>query len=138
TEPHDEHDQIPTDLPKVSTTTVAIVAVVVVICSAALFALGWFPRHNRIARAEGDAQQQDTAPVVEVIQPQRKDKGFDLWLPADIRAMQETPIFPRTSGYLKRWTVDAGTHVTAGELLAEIDTPEVDAQLNQSKAVLEQ
>jgi RND family efflux transporter MFP subunit len=117
---------------------VSIVAIVVVVCFAGLFALGWFPRHARIERAESDAQQQDTAPLVEVVQPQHKDKGFDLWLPADIRAMQETPIFPRTSGYLKRWTVDAGTHVTTGQLLAEIDTPEVDAQLNQSKAVLEQ
>src|SRR5262249_1946948 len=117
---------------------VAIVAIVVVICFVGLFALGFFPRRARIERAESDAQQQDTAPVVEVVQPQHRDKATDLWLPADIRAMQETPIFPRTNGYLKRWTYDVGTPVKAGDLLAEIDTPEVDAQLNQSKATLEQ
>ena len=54
---HSEHEQIPTDLPKVSTRTVAVVAIVVVACFAGLFALGWFPRQNRIARTQEDAEQ---------------------------------------------------------------------------------
>ena len=55
-----------------------------------------------------------------------------------MRAFQETAIYPRTSGYLKRWLVDIGDQVKKDQLLAEIDTPEVDAQLNQSEATLEQ
>jgi RND family efflux transporter MFP subunit len=136
---HDDHDQIPTDLPKVSNGTVVIAGVVIVIAFIALFIIGWVPRHYRKVAAENDAQQQqDDRPVVEVIQPTRQDKGFDLILPADVRALQETPIYPRTSGYLKHWLVDIGDQVKEGQLLAQIDTPEVDAQLNQSKATLEQ
>jgi RND family efflux transporter MFP subunit len=133
-----DHDAIPTDLPKVRTGSVILVAIVVLFCFAGLFALGWFPRQHRIEQSEADARDQDARPVVDVVQPQRKSKGFDLWLPADVRAMQETPIFPRTNGYLKRWTADVGDRVKKDQLLAEIDSPEVDAQLNQSKAQLEQ
>ncbi|HEX3358117.1 MAG TPA: efflux RND transporter periplasmic adaptor subunit [Tepidisphaeraceae bacterium] len=136
---HDDHDQIPTDLPKVSTGSVFIAGVVIVIAFIALFIIGWIPRHHRKVEAEKDAQQQqDTRPMVETTQPTRQNKGFDLVLPADVRALQETPVYPRTSGYLKRWLVDIGDQVKEGQLLAEIDTPEVDAQLNQSKATLEQ
>jgi RND family efflux transporter MFP subunit len=138
-DPHaHDHDAIPTDLPKVHTGSVILVAMVILLCFAGLFALGWFPREKRIAQSEADAKEQDATPIVDVTQPQRKNKGFDLWLPADVHAMQETPIFPRTNGYLKRWTADVGDRVKKDQLLAEIDTPEVDAQLNQSKAQLEQ
>jgi RND family efflux transporter MFP subunit len=56
--------------------------------------------------------------------------------PANIRAYVETPIYARTNGYLKRWLVDIGAKVQPGQLLAEIDTPEVDQQLKQSEATL--
>src|SRR5205823_3865290 len=63
-------------------------------------------------------------------------KPFDLWLPADIRPMQDTSIFPRANGYLKWLGVDIGDHVKEGQLLAQIDTPEVDADLKQAQANL--
>ncbi len=59
-----------------------------------------------------------------------------LLLPAAVRPLLEAPIFSRANGYLKRWLVDIGAHVEAGQLLAEIDTPEVDQQLHQSRADL--
>lgn len=62
--------------------------------------------------------------------------GQELVLPGNVQAFTEAPIFARTSGYLKRWLVDIGTRVKRGQLLAEIDTPEVDQQLLQAQADL--
>jgi RND family efflux transporter MFP subunit len=132
------HDEIPTDLPKVKTGAVVVASVVVVIAFAALFALGWFPREHRMDEAKKDVDDQSSSPVVDVVQPQRKMEGADVRLPVDLRAMQETAIYPRATGYLKSWKVDIGATVKVGDLLAEIDEPEVDAQLNQTKAQLEQ
>jgi RND family efflux transporter MFP subunit len=132
------HDEIPKDLPKIGTGKIMIVAVVGVAILAGLFVLGYVPRRNRIAEANKVAQEQSEKPIVEVQLPKRVTTGGNLVLPADARAMQETPIYPRANGYLKRLLVDIGDHVKAGDLLAEIDTPEVDAQLNEAKAALEQ
>src|SRR5580658_5541912 len=60
----------------------------------------------------------------------------ELILPGNIQANYEAPIYARTSGYLKRWLVDIGTPVKAGQLLAEIESPEVDQQLRQAEADL--
>lgn len=60
----------------------------------------------------------------------------ELILPGNIQANYEAPIYARTSGYLKRWLVDIGTPVKAGQLLAEIESPEVDSQLRQAEADL--
>jgi RND family efflux transporter MFP subunit len=58
----------------------------------------------------------------------------DLVLAGDIRAFSDAPIFARTSGYLRRWTVDIGEKVKKGQLLAEIDAPEINDQLRQARA----
>jgi RND family efflux transporter MFP subunit len=64
-----------------------------------------------------------------------KGKGEEvIVLPGNVQAWHEAPIYARTSGYLKEWKTDIGTHVKAGDLLAEIDTPDVDAQLHQAEA----
>ncbi len=60
----------------------------------------------------------------------------ELILPGNLQANYEAPIYARTSGYLKRWLVDIGTPVKAGQLLGEIESPEVSAQLNQAQADL--
>ncbi|MET0518542.1 MAG: efflux RND transporter periplasmic adaptor subunit [Burkholderiaceae bacterium] len=60
----------------------------------------------------------------------------ELVLPASVRAAIDTPIYARTNGYLKRWLVDIGTPVKAGQLMAEIETPEVDDSLRQTQAAL--
>ena len=59
-------------------------------------------------------------------------------MPGDVQALQETTVYPRTSGYLKQWLVDIGDEVKAGQLLAVIDTPDVDQQLSKAKATLGQ
>jgi RND family efflux transporter MFP subunit len=71
---------------------------------------------------------------VAVIHPQRSDPNESLTLPGNVQAYVETPIYARTAGYLKKWYVDIGGRVQAGDLLAQIDTPEVDQQLRQAEA----
>ena len=75
-------------------------------------------------------------PTVAVVQPKRAAPAEELVLPANVQAFVDSPIYARTNGYLKRWYADIGAHVKAGQLLAEIDTPEVDQQLRQARADL--
>src|SRR4029079_7983994 len=75
-------------------------------------------------------------PTVSVIAPKAAAAQYEIVLPAEIRPYMDAPIYARTSGYLKKWHVDIGAHVKAGQLLAEIDAPEIDQQLQQSRADL--
>ena len=88
-----------------------------------------------------DRLQQSTdqaaIPVVDVVHPQSAAPTQEVVLPGNTLAFTDTPIYARTSGYLKRWYVDIGARVKQGELLAEIDTPEIDQQLRQARADLE-
>jgi RND family efflux transporter MFP subunit len=79
---------------------------------------------------------QEAVPSVAVITPKQGTTDQTLTLPGDIQAYFEAPIFARVSGYLKEWDQDIGARVKAGQLLAEIDTPDLDQQLNQGKADL--
>jgi len=76
--------------------------------------------------------------TVSVIHPQRGQTSSDLTLPGMIQAFSQSPIYARVDGYVRNWHVDIGAHVTKGQLLAEIDAPEVDQQLNQARAMLNQ
>jgi RND family efflux transporter MFP subunit len=75
-------------------------------------------------------------PTVAVIHPTVEPAQEDLVLPSTLQAYTESPIYARTTGYLKKWYHDIGTHVQQGELLADIDTPEIDQQLSQARADL--
>jgi RND family efflux transporter MFP subunit len=76
-------------------------------------------------------------PVVSVISPTASASTREIRLPGTTQAFTDAPIFARTNGYVKRWYFDIGAHVKAGQLLAEIETPEVDQQLQQARADLE-
>ncbi|HEV2352136.1 MAG TPA: efflux RND transporter periplasmic adaptor subunit [Terriglobia bacterium] len=82
-----------------------------------------------------ETRQMATASVL-VIHPRRAASSQEVVLPANIQAYTDSPIYARTNGYLQRWLVDIGAHVKAGQLLAEIDTPEIDQQLQQARADL--
>lgn len=86
------------------------------------------------------ALRQETArmaiPTVAVVQPKRSAPAQEIILPANVQAFTDAPIYARTNGYLKRWYVDIGGRVKEGQLLAEIDTPEVNQQLRQARADL--
>jgi RND family efflux transporter MFP subunit len=77
-------------------------------------------------------------PTVSVMKPSSEPAQEELTLPAQLQAYVESPIFSRTNGYLKRWYKDIGSHVRKGELLAEIDVPEIDQELMQAKAARQQ
>jgi RND family efflux transporter MFP subunit len=74
---------------------------------------------------------------VHFVHPSISAASQDLVLPGNVQAFIETPIYSRTNGYLKKWYFDIGARVRKGQLLAEIETPEVDQQLSQSRAELE-
>jgi RND family efflux transporter MFP subunit len=74
--------------------------------------------------------------TVTTVNPSRSAVGEELVLPGSVRAYIEAPIYARTSGYLKAWYTDIGTPVRKGQLLADIETPEIDQQLKQAVADL--
>ncbi len=80
----------------------------------------------------------DAIPTVAVVQPVVEGASDELVLPGNLQAYIESPIFARTNGYLLRWYKDIGSKVEKGELLASIDTPEVDQELSQARANREQ
>jgi RND family efflux transporter MFP subunit len=93
------------------------------------------------SRADAESELATTTrraaiPIVEVARPQRGAPDEQLTLPGNTMAFIDTPIYARTNGYLKKWYFDIGAHVKQGDLLAEIETPEIDQQLRQARADL--
>jgi RND family efflux transporter MFP subunit len=84
----------------------------------------------------GVSTERAAVPTVNVIEPSSAGLLQEIVLPGNTQAFNDTPIYARTSGYLKHWYVDIGTHVKQGQMLADIDTPEVDQQLEQARADL--
>src|ERR1700690_3558145 len=86
-------------------------------------------------RAETFSAAADAGDIpVSVVHPRRSSANLDLNLPGNVQAFVETPIYARTSGYLKKWYVDIGGKVKTGDLLASIDTPEGDQELAKAEA----
>jgi RND family efflux transporter MFP subunit len=77
-----------------------------------------------------------SVPSVAVVHPRRGAMTDEISLPGNIMAFSDAPVYARTSGYLKKWYSDIGTRVKTGDLLAEIESPEVDQQLTQAQAQL--
>jgi RND family efflux transporter MFP subunit len=77
------------------------------------------------------------APVVRVVRPIAGDPGSEIILPGNVEAFTDAPIYARTSGYVKAWYADIGTVVAKGQKLADIESPEVDQQLQQARADLQ-
>ena len=117
--------------------TIALVAVGV---AALVLGLGIYSGVRARSKADATLRQvTDEAAIttVEVVTPKAGDAVREIRLPGTTQAFIDAPIFARTSGYLKRWYFDIGARVKAGQLLAEIDSPEVDQQLEQAQADLE-
>lgn len=94
--------------------------------------------HQRAEAASqlGTVTEHAAVATVSVVQPKSGASAQEIVLPGTTQPFNDTPIFARTNGYLKRWYVDIGSHVQQGQLLAEIDTPELDQQLDQARADL--
>ncbi len=110
---------------------------VLVLC--ALFASGYLPRRSAEAKLVAEAgRSASEARRVLVAAVRRAPANSDKVLPGDVQAIDETPIYARADGYIRRWYADMGDRVRAGQVLAEIETPELDQQIRQSRAALEQ
>jgi len=111
------------------------IAIVVLLVVAGVVIGGIVPR-ERAKAALATATIDLATPTVVVIHPKIGAPQTEIVLPGNIQALVDSPIYARTNGYLKKWYADIGAHVKSGQLLAEIETPEVDQQLDQAQAEL--
>jgi RND family efflux transporter MFP subunit len=121
--------------PRTKGSRIFTILFVVVIVLVILGAFTLFQRHTQY---QALAKETETLaiPTVAVIHASVESAEEDLVLPGAMQAYVESPIYARTNGYLKRWYHDIGSRVRQGDLLADIDTPEVDQQLSQARADL--
>ena len=105
---------------------------------AALAVYGLVTRSATTEKLEQQATQAASEQTVTVVKPERLPAAVSVELPGQTQAYIQAPVFAQTSGYLKKWYFDIGAPVKAGEVLAELDTPQVDQQLNQAKATLKE
>ncbi|HZS61283.1 MAG TPA: efflux RND transporter periplasmic adaptor subunit [Gemmatimonadaceae bacterium] len=103
---------------------------------AALLAFGIVPRVQRSRELEAESASVHAVPKVNVVTIGKASPTSELSLPGSIEAMHESPIYARTPGYIQRWTTDIGAHVAAGQVMALIESPDLDHQVDQAKADL--
>jgi RND family efflux transporter MFP subunit len=113
-----------------------VVGIVVLLAAAGVVTSGIFSRvHAREDMSTWSAEQ--AIPTVAAYTPSRQGATQPLILPGHLSAFVNAPIYARVPGYLHAWYADIGTHVKAGQLLGQIDTPDLDQQLLQAKADLQ-
>src|SRR5215470_2627625 len=112
---------------------IVVLAILLIIGAAIAFAMRLGEKRALAKETEALA-----VPNVSVIQPRPEPPKQDLVLPSTLQAFIESPIYARTNGYLAHWYKDIGSRVKKGELLADIDTPEVDQELMQARATRDQ
>jgi RND family efflux transporter MFP subunit len=122
-----------------SRTTISTLLLGLIVLLVVAFLTGYVPLHRREAtlRAEADAQEKGLPRLV-VMRVGRGPDQNEINLPGTMQALTEAPLLARTDGYLKRRLVDIGDRVRAGQVLAEIDAPELDQQIHQAEAAIEQ
>jgi multidrug efflux pump subunit AcrA (membrane-fusion protein) len=122
-----------------SRTTLLILALLILALIVAGFFLGFVPRQRRemVLAAESEAGK-EALPVVNVETVGRSSDRSSLVLPGNIQAITEAPILARATGYIRKRSVDIGDRVTAGQVLAEIEAPELQQQIKQAKAAIDQ
>ncbi|MBV9938332.1 MAG: efflux RND transporter periplasmic adaptor subunit [Acidobacteriaceae bacterium] len=137
---HDSFDvALPSKLWHPSGLTIwALVLASVLLIVVAFFA-GYIPLHKQRTLIVDEAREQEQAlPRVEVTTVERSSRRSELQLPGNIQAITEAPILARADGYIVRRTVDIGDRVQAGQLLAEVEAPELDEQVRQAQANVQQ
>lgn len=128
-----EHHAPPPKLPPPR--NLRAIGLVALFAAIAIAAFGIFQRRSHEAEVRQWTQEQAT-PTVAVITPRAGASSQHLVLPGTVQAWYEAPIYARVNGYLKKWNFDYGAHVKKGDVLAEIETPDLDAQLAASEAKL--
>jgi len=127
----------PPELPPAPPRKALIIVALVMVVLALSGALSLVSRF-RDAQALAKETDVDSVATVVVVHPVAEKPDEELVLPASLQAYEESPIYARTSGYLLRWYKDIGSRVAKGELLADIDTPEIDQELSQARATRQQ
>jgi membrane fusion protein (multidrug efflux system) len=120
-----------------ATRRIGMAVAVVVALFLVAFLIGTLPRLSN-ARALAAVARGDSVVAVDVERVVRAPKTTDIALPGTLEPLHQAAIYARTSGYVKEWTADIGRSVHTGEILAVIETPDLDQQLAQSRATLEQ
>jgi len=105
--------------------------------AAGAFALGFFPRSRERAVVRNETREL-AVPTVDVTSPEPAKAAPPLLFSGEVKALSEAAIYARANGYVRRWLVDIGAHVEKDQLLAELDTPEVERDLAQGRAELSQ
>jgi RND family efflux transporter MFP subunit len=124
------------EAPSVDNSSLKKIGIVAVIVALLVVAWGIFSRH----RSDGELKnwtQDQAAATVSVIAPKPMDAGNSLALPGNVQAYNSAPLYARTNGYVSKWFVDIGSPVKAGQVMAVIDTPDVDQQLAAARADLQ-
>jgi membrane fusion protein (multidrug efflux system) len=114
------------------------IAAAALLALAAAFLAGYLPRRMARAKLTAATPAAAVAPRVSVAKAVAVDAGRMLTLPAALAPNQQTLVYARASGYVNRWLVDIGDRVKKGQLLVQLDTPELDKQLAQARAALSQ
>jgi RND family efflux transporter MFP subunit len=123
----------------ISSGSIKLLGILLVILLAIILAVGVVPRIQRERENAEQANVQATSvPVVNVVAAKQAKSITDLALPGNVQAITEAPILARAEGYVKKRYADIGDRVKAGQLLAEIDAPDLDQQVSQARASLEQ
>jgi RND family efflux transporter MFP subunit len=122
--------------PSVDNATLKKIGIVAVIVALLVVAWGIFSRHRTDNQLK-DWTQDQSVPTVAAITPKPMDTGNALVLPGNVQALNSAPLFARTNGYVSKWFVDIGSPVKAGQIMAIIDTPDVDQQLAAARADLQ-
>jgi len=138
---HAAHD-LGFELPQPAAMSKKAIAILVLALAGALgiaFVVGYLPRHQeRTALEEVSRAGADSALRVEVIAPKVGAADRAALLPGSVQPLEETVLYARASGFVRRWLVDIGDKVSDGQLLVELETPELDQELEQARAQLGQ
>ena len=122
-----------------STTSLIVFAVVAIVLIVAGFFVGYIPRQRREEVLAAEARENTASlPLVNFNKAVRSASKSSLVLPGNIQAVTEAPIVARATGYLRKRNVDIGDRVQAGQVVAEIEAPELDQQILQAHAAIEQ
>lgn len=123
------------EFPRVLKLVLVLVITVLVVGAAIIWGID---ARLKTAAAVKQETQDLAMPAVSVAHPKMGELQNEVVLPGNIQAFIDSPIFARASGYLKKWNADIGARVTAGQILAEIDAPELDQQVRQAQSAVEQ
>jgi RND family efflux transporter MFP subunit len=138
--PVEGHADVGSAPPVTPTTTRKMVTagIVIAVILVLLLISSFLPRHSTTQQLAAEVLTQDAAPSVQVAAVHRAAEGGVVELPGSIQALHESAIYARVGGYVKSWTADIGNIVHAGDVLAEIDAPEVAQQVTQAQHLVAQ